>query len=178
MLVVSDLDRLGRDGVETPYAVKQLNMAGVRVFAYLDGQEIRLDSPITTLITQVQAFGTAIEREKARRRAADAMGRKARSGHVCGGACYGYRHVAVLGSDGRRSHVDRQVHEPEAAVVRRLFEMAAAGCRPWKRPCAGWPRRSRRTGSGWKAGRAWAAMQDMREASMWPGAGRRFDWQP
>src|SRR5687767_5635796 len=66
VLVMSDLDRLRRDSVETPYAIKTLNIAGVDVFAFLEDKEIRMDSPLATLITQVQAFGATIEREKAR----------------------------------------------------------------------------------------------------------------
>ena len=40
---------------------------------------------------------------------------------------YGYDNVAVTGADGNRSHVDRQINEAEATVVRRIFELAAAG---------------------------------------------------
>jgi DNA invertase Pin-like site-specific DNA recombinase len=75
VLVMSDLDRLGRESVDTTYAVKQLSMAGVQIFAYLDDREIRLDSPMETLITQVQSFGAALEREKARQRTFDALER-------------------------------------------------------------------------------------------------------
>src|SRR5687767_7542731 len=73
VLIVSDLDRLGRESIETSYTIKQLNVAGVQVFAYLEDREIRSDSPIDALIMQVQAFGAAIEREKARTRTRDAM---------------------------------------------------------------------------------------------------------
>jgi DNA invertase Pin-like site-specific DNA recombinase len=58
VLIVSDLDRLGRESIETSYAIKQLNVA-VQVFAYLEDREIRSDSPIDALIMQVQAFGAA-----------------------------------------------------------------------------------------------------------------------
>src|SRR5260370_3922483 len=122
ILIMSDLDRLGRDGAETPYAIKQLNMAGVAVFVTLDDKEVQMDSPSATLITQVQSFGAAMEREKARQRTSDAMVRKARNGQVTGGACFGYDNHDVNGPDGRRSHVERRVNEDEATVVRRIFE--------------------------------------------------------
>ena len=35
--------------------------------------------------------------------------------------------VAVLGPDGRPSHVERRINEAEAAIVRRIFEMSAKG---------------------------------------------------
>lgn len=102
-------------------AVKHLNMAGVRVFAYLTDAEIRLDSPIDALIVQVQAFGAAIERQKAGQRTYDALVRKAKSGHVTGGRVFGYDNVPVTG------HIERRINEPQAAVVRRIFELCAAG---------------------------------------------------
>jgi DNA invertase Pin-like site-specific DNA recombinase len=102
-------------------AVKQLNMAGVRVFAYLTDTEIRLGSPIDALIVQVQAFGAAIERQKAGQRTYDALVRKAKAGHVTGGQCFGYDNVRVNG------HVERRINEPQAAVIRRIFELCAAG---------------------------------------------------
>jgi site-specific DNA recombinase len=127
VLVMSDLDRLGRDGVETPYAVKELNMAGVQVFVYLEDKEIRLDSPIATLITQVQAFGASIEREKARQRGWDSAVQRASAGHVTGGACFGYRNVEIVGPDGKRSHVEREIHPAEADVIRRIFRLSVEG---------------------------------------------------
>jgi site-specific DNA recombinase len=121
VLVMSDLDRLGRESVDTTYAVKQLSMAGVKIFAYLEDREIRLDSPIETLITQVQSFGAALEREKARQRTYDALSRKAKAGHVTGGRLFGYDNVRL------DSHVERRINETEAAVVRRIFDLSIDG---------------------------------------------------
>src|SRR5262249_44177905 len=47
-LVVSDLDRLGREQLETGYVMKQIAGAGVRVFSYLEDREIAVDSAIAT----------------------------------------------------------------------------------------------------------------------------------
>jgi DNA invertase Pin-like site-specific DNA recombinase len=105
VLVVSDLDRLGREAVETAMAIKTLNQAGVRVFADLTDAEIKLDSPIDALIVQVSAFAGAIEREKAGQRTRDALVRKARAGHVTGGQGFGYDNVRVKG------HVERRINE-------------------------------------------------------------------
>ena len=73
------------------------------------------------------AFADELEREKARQRTYDAMQRKAKAGHVTGGRVFGYDNVEIAGADGKRSHVERQINEPEAAVVRRIFELCAAG---------------------------------------------------
>jgi site-specific DNA recombinase len=73
------------------------------------------------------AFADELEREKARQRTYDAMARKARAGHVTGGRVFGYDNVEIVDAAGARSHVERRINEPEAAVVRRIFELCAAG---------------------------------------------------
>ena len=67
------------------------------------------------------AYADELEREKARQRTYDAMLRKARAGHVTGGRCFGYDNVRANG------HVERRINETEAAVVRGIFELCAAG---------------------------------------------------
>jgi DNA invertase Pin-like site-specific DNA recombinase len=72
------------------------------------------------------AFATEMERDRARLRTHDARMRKAKSGHVTGGLVFGYTNRPVL--DGtRRSHVEGVVEPREAAVVRRIFALAAEG---------------------------------------------------
>src|SRR5207248_947834 len=72
-------------------------------------------------------FAADLEREKARQRTTDALLRKARAGHVTGGAVFGYDHVDVRDASGKRSHVDRQINQAEADVVRRIFRLRADG---------------------------------------------------
>ena len=127
VLVMSEESRLGREAIETAYALKQLVTAGVRVFFYLEDRERTLDSPTDKIMLSLTAFADELEREKARQRTYDAMIRKARAGHVTGGRVFGYDNVDVLGPDGKRSYVVRTVNEPEAAIVRRIFEWSAAG---------------------------------------------------
>jgi DNA invertase Pin-like site-specific DNA recombinase len=45
VLVMSEESRLGREAIETAYALKQLITADVRVFFYLENRERTLDSP-------------------------------------------------------------------------------------------------------------------------------------
>lgn len=73
------------------------------------------------------ASADELECEKARQRTYDAMSRKAKAGHVTGGRVFGYDNVEVLGISGERSHVTRKINGAEAAVVRRIFELSAAG---------------------------------------------------
>src|SRR5439155_22229398 len=53
--------------------------------------------------------------------------RKAQALPVTGGKVYGYNNIEVLGTDGTRQSVTRQANPEQAAVVRRIFELYAAG---------------------------------------------------
>src|SRR5215207_1870324 len=105
VLVMSEESRLGREAIETAYALKQLVTAGVRVFFYLEDRERTLDSPTDKIMLSLTAFADELEREKARQRTYDAMLRKAKAGHVTGGRVFGYDNVEVPNGAGDRSHV-------------------------------------------------------------------------
>jgi DNA invertase Pin-like site-specific DNA recombinase len=68
VLVMSEESRLGREAIETAYALKQLVQAGVRVFFYLEDRERTLDSPTDKIMLSLTAFADELEREKARQR--------------------------------------------------------------------------------------------------------------
>ena len=121
MLIMSEESRLGRESIETAYALKQLVQAGVRIFFYLEDRERTLDSPTDKIMLSLTTFADELEREKARQRTYDAMLTKAKAGHVTGGRCFGYDNVRVNG------HVERRINEREADVVRRIFELCASG---------------------------------------------------
>lgn len=127
VLVMSEESRLGREAIETAYALKQLVTAGVRVFFYLENRERTLDSPTDKIMLSLTAFADELEREKARQRTYDAMLRKAQAGQVTGGRVFGYDNIDVIAADGKRSHVERRINDAEATVVRRIFELSAAG---------------------------------------------------
>lgn len=126
VLVMSEESRLGREAIETAYALKQIISANVRVFFYLEDRERTLDSPIEKAMLALQTMADEMEREKARQRMVDTMMRKARAGHVTGGKCFGYDNLEILDA-GRRSHVEQRINEREAATIRRVFELAADG---------------------------------------------------
>jgi site-specific DNA recombinase len=126
-LMMSEVSRLGREQIETAYALKQLHTAGVRCFGYLEDRELLMESATDKSLLSAVNFGAELEREKARQRTYDAMQRKARAGHVTGGRVFGYSNLEIRGADDRRSHVERRIHEDEAPIVRRIFELCAAG---------------------------------------------------
>jgi DNA invertase Pin-like site-specific DNA recombinase len=100
VLIMSEESRLGREAIETAYALKQLITASVRMFFYLEDRERTFDSPTDKLLMSVTAFADEVEREKARQLTYDAMQRKAKAGHVTGGRVFGYDNVEVLGQTG------------------------------------------------------------------------------
>jgi DNA invertase Pin-like site-specific DNA recombinase len=55
VLIMSEESRLGRESIETAYALKQLITAGVRVFFYLEDRERTFDSPTDKLLMSVTA---------------------------------------------------------------------------------------------------------------------------
>ena len=119
-LIMSEESRLGREAIETAYALKQLVIAGVQVWFYLEDRERTLDSPTDKIMLSLTAFADELEREKARQRTYDAMRRKALAGQVTGGRVFGYDNVRTDAGP-----VVRVINEPEAAVVRRIFELYA-----------------------------------------------------
>ena len=121
ILVMSEESRLGREQIETAYALKQLVDAGVRMFFYLEDRERTLESATDKIMLSLTNFAAEMEREKARQRTRDAMQRKAARGHVAGGTVYGYRNVR------HADHVERVIEPQQAALVRRIFEEVAQG---------------------------------------------------
>ena len=127
VVIVSELSRLGREQIETAYALKQLSQAGVDVVSYLDGKTIALDSPVDKFLLAAVNFASEVERDKARQRTYDALHRKASAGHVAGGRVFGYDNITITTPTGQRSHVERRINESEAAIVRRVFALSAEG---------------------------------------------------
>ena len=122
-LVMSEESRLGREQIETAYALKRITDSGVRVFLYLEGRERTLDSAMDKVMLGLTSFASEMERERARQRTHDALLKKARAGHVANGATFGYRNVRAV--DG--GPVIREIVLSEAETIRRIFDMVAAG---------------------------------------------------
>jgi site-specific DNA recombinase len=126
-LIMSEESRLGREQIETGYALKQIMDAGVRVFFYLENRERTLDSALDKMMLSLTGFASEMERERAKQRTYDAMLRKAKAWHVTGGKVFGYDNREELSPDGRRLYVLRVVNHTEAAIVRQIFDMVAGG---------------------------------------------------
>ncbi len=126
-LIMSEESRLGREQIETAYALKQIMDTGVRVFFYLEDQERTLDSALDKMMLSLTGFASEMERERAKQRTYDGMLRKAKAGHVTGGKVFGYDNKDITSSDGHRLHVLRVVNQAEAAIVRQIYDLYAGG---------------------------------------------------
>ncbi len=130
VLILYDLDRLGRDQIETISIMKRIVEAGV-VIADLSADRLitpeTLADTMEVLLLQVRAFAATTERKKAGQRSKDALARRAKAGYVTGSRRFGYRNVEVRSPDGKRDHVERRINEAEAVVVRRVFALVAQG---------------------------------------------------
>jgi DNA invertase Pin-like site-specific DNA recombinase len=120
-MIMSEVSRLGREQIETAYALKQLSVAGVRGFSYLEDRELVMASATDKFLLGAISFAADLEREKTRQRTYDAMVRKARAGHVTGGRVFGYDNIPV------GDHVERRINSVEADVVRQIFRLSAQG---------------------------------------------------
>ena len=63
-LVMSEESRLGREQIQTAFALQQITDAGVRVFFYLTDQERKLDTAIEKIMGALAGFASEMERRK------------------------------------------------------------------------------------------------------------------
>jgi site-specific DNA recombinase len=151
VIVAEDSSRLWRELAEQWRALKELQDLGVHVVGHgLDTR--REESKI--LLAVSGAMAEAYRDEIARRTRRGLEGR-AVAGKTTGGKAFGY----VAARDGSTGSIE--INEPEAVIVRRIFELYAAGASPRSiaatlnaegvpSPGSSWNRTARRT-SGWLA---------------------------
>jgi site-specific DNA recombinase len=118
VLLVTEVSRLGREQIETAYALKQIIDVGVRVFSVFDSKEVTLGTAIEKFTTSVSHFASESERESASTRSRNTMKALAEQGMSTGGKLFGYETTA----DGTRV-----IKRSEAEVVKRIFALRAKG---------------------------------------------------
>jgi DNA invertase Pin-like site-specific DNA recombinase len=116
VIVVTHEDRFGRDAVRVAYVLKQLNEHDVRIYSVAGGER-RLDTATDLLLLNITAFAGEFEREQATTRVRAKFADKVQRAQHVGGKVYGYR---IVQKDG---HVDLEIDEAQAEVVRRIFEL-------------------------------------------------------
>jgi site-specific DNA recombinase len=131
-LVVAEQKALGRESYETQHTIKRLAQAGVDVWSYMDGKSLTPRNAMDKAMSSLRAFGDEAHREDTARRTHEAHRQKVQRGFVVGGRVFGYRNEHVYsGADAHgnplREGTRRVINQAEAAVVRRVFELYAAG---------------------------------------------------
>jgi site-specific DNA recombinase len=139
-IVMQSNDRLSRrDGDEAVAEMKEIARAGIEVWFYSDNTKFEYGTFSTNVVSYLRAEVAAEYRRAIAAKTAEAMRRKAEQGHVTGGRVFGYDFIDVI--HGRRvrrppeqkerhpnaSHVERTINDTEAVIVRRVYEMYAAG---------------------------------------------------
>lgn len=117
VVVCSESSRLGGDMQRTPLILQTLIDAGCSVVYHRTDELVRIDTSTDRLLLTVRAYTDELEREKTSERTVEALGTLVRNGKAAGGPCYGYRIVNGCYA----------IDEPQAAVVRRIFDAYIAG---------------------------------------------------
>jgi len=127
VIVVRALDRLSRLEAHRSIAIlSDLHAVGVKVWKYREGKEVGIRGP-DLLLTTVDSFRGEGERLAASYRSKENLQKRANEGRATGKPPFGYRLKTVTIADARGTG-DRPgkwavKHEPELAVVRRLFDV-------------------------------------------------------
>ena len=119
VVLVDDSSRLSRSLSDAMRIFERLNFAGVRVVAVSQGIDSQNDQA-DVLVTFHGLMDSMYVKELAKKTHRGMEGALLRGFHT-GGSCFGYRTTEADGGKQLR------VFEPEAAIVRRIFEMSAVG---------------------------------------------------
>ncbi len=119
VILVDDTSRLSRNVGDASRIREELGFVGVRIIAVSQGIDSQ-DEQAEVLFDVHALVDTLYIKELGKKTHRGLEGLALRGFHT-GGNCYGYRNVRVEGG------VRLEVNEGEAAIVRRIFEMAASG---------------------------------------------------
>ena len=147
VLIMATADRLARDQFIATGLLARIAKSKVRLFYYIEREEVELASAIGKFQAILGMFGGEITREKQRGHMVDALRAKAAAGHVHSGVVFGYVNQRLAG------HVERTIDPPAAKVVKRIFAEYIGG-RTVKSITAGLNRDKALTpayAGGWKA---------------------------
>jgi site-specific DNA recombinase len=126
MVVVRDATRLGGDTARTMLAIETLKEAGARVWYYISNSEVKLDNWIDKASFAIQSAASEGERDGISSRTFEALMVRARAGYNAGGSCYGYRNKWIVEGNVKK-RTEYEIDEPQAQVVRDIFQMYSEG---------------------------------------------------
>ncbi len=121
-VVMMNVDRLSRGTIaETLELQQRILKTGVEVWFYQTGQRVTLTTATDELKGAIDAYGARDFRDQIRSKTRSALRAKAQQGHATGARTFGY---AIVRKEG---HAVREIFPEQAAVVVRIFTMAASG---------------------------------------------------
>src|SRR5712692_10078187 len=120
VILVDDTSRISRNLSDAVQLFERLKFAGVRVIAVSQGIDTHSEQA-DVLVTVHGLVDSLYVKELSKKTHRGLEGAFLR-GLRAGGRCYGYRNVPVEGGG-----VRLEIEEPEAEVVRRIFQMSANG---------------------------------------------------
>ena len=120
VVLLDDTSRLSRNIGDIARAFEKLNFLGIRIVAVSQGIDTH-NEQADVLMTVHSLVDSLYIKELAKKTHRGLEGR-ALKGFCTGGRCFGYDNVREGDS------VRQQINPGEAAVVRRIFELAANGC--------------------------------------------------
>jgi len=119
-ILIDDSSRLTRRLADALNLFERLTFAGVRIVAVSQG--VDSENPQAELLMSVHGSIDAVYWKELAQKTHRGMQGRALAGFATGGRCFGYQSVR-----GRDETVRLAIKDPEAAIVRRLFEMYAGG---------------------------------------------------
>src|SRR5262245_61838231 len=123
LVVAEGLDRLSRDQVTTATLFQQLSFIGIMIYTRADGEVSELHVGLKGTMNALFLKDLALKTHRG-------IEGRVRQGKSGGGKAYGYRSVPRRAEDGTPLRGDREIVEPEASIVRRIFAEFAAGKSP------------------------------------------------
>ncbi len=123
VVVAEALDRLSRDQEDVAGLFKRLRFAGVRIVTLAEGEISELHVGLKGTMNALFLRDLAAKTHRG-------MTGRVQAGKSGGGLCYGYDVVRALDERGERLRGDRVINPAQSAIVRRIFEMFAAGSSP------------------------------------------------
>ena len=165
VLVMDELSRLGRDGVERESVIRRLEFRGIRIITLTDGYDSKLKARKT--LRAIHNLKDELDLDHLRERTHRGLTGQALKQYSAGGKAYGYRPVPVL--DPARVDVHgaaavlgyrKDIHPEQAEIVREIFARVDGGesmraivwdlnARGVPSPGSTWNRKVRRTDGRW-----------------------------
>ncbi len=128
VVICRDQSRIGRKATQTTLVIEELvQERGARLFFYADRREVAMTNALDSAMVFVPGIAHQTELESIRKRTAEALQERVRSGRLAGGRCYGYRNIQNPDREGRRKNTVAVVDPEQAKIVLRIFTWYSEG---------------------------------------------------